>query len=98
MIVTRAAHQPDSETMQTELPGFRPEFSHLVTLARAEHPAGFHVMDTGPALEAQGLTPLHSFVGPHQRIWSLVLVWFFCPVIDDPGGVAARSPGRALTA
>lgn len=57
MIVTRAAHQPDSETMQSELPGFRPEFSHLVTLARAEHPAGFHVMDTGPALEAQGLPP-----------------------------------------
>ena len=43
-------------------------------------------------------TPLHSFIGPHQRIWSLVLVWLSCPVTDDPGGVAARSPGRALTA
>ena len=33
--------------------------------------------------------PLHSLVGPHQRIWSLALVWLSCPVIDDPGGVAA---------
>ena len=31
-------------------------------------------------------------------VWSLVLVWLICPVIDDPGGVAARSPGCALTA
>lgn len=42
--------------------------------------------------------PLHLLVGPHQRIWSLALVWLSCPVIDDPGGVAARGPGRALTA
>lgn len=50
-----------------------------------------------PGIEASGGAPI--FIdGPRTGVWSLVLVWLVCPVSDDPGGVAARNPGRALTA
>src|SRR5699024_3472054 len=52
---------------------------------------------TSVRYEYRGL-PVTLIRGSPPGIWSLALVWLPCPVVDDPGGVAARCPGRAPAA
>src|SRR5699024_149362 len=47
---------------------------------------------------ASSASPVTLIRGSPPGIWSLALVWLPRPVVDDPGGVAARCPGRTLTA
>lgn len=66
-----AARAPFAALRHTPLPGLDPQWSRLVTARTDDGDRGFHVLDTGPALQADGITPTGTIVALHGNpTWS----------------------------
>ena len=66
-----AARSPFTALRHTPLPGLDPQWSHLVTARADDGDRGFHVLDTGPALQANGITPTGTILALHGNpTWS----------------------------
>ncbi|MBB3666954.1 alpha/beta fold hydrolase [Garicola koreensis] len=70
-IPAAAARSPFAALRHTPLPGLDPEWSQLVSARTDDGDRGFHVLDTGPALQARGITPTGTILALHGNpTWS----------------------------
>jgi olefin beta-lactone synthetase len=74
----RGARLPAKALTKTPLPGMDPRWSRLVTAESSDGPHTFHVLDTGPVLEARGMTPTGTILALHGNptwsyLWRAVL-------------------------
>ncbi|WP_426517981.1 alpha/beta fold hydrolase [Diaminobutyricibacter sp. McL0618] len=70
------------------LPGLDGDFSRIVTAAGAE----WHLLDTGPALDAAGITPVGTLLCVHGNpTWS----YLWRSLVAEAAAVARADPGRA---
>ncbi len=69
--IPAAAAQLPHEAVGAPLDGLDPAWSRLVTVDTLDGPRTFHVLDTGPALRAEGTTPVGTLVAAHGNpTWS----------------------------
>lgn len=64
-IPANAARRPFDVLTNTPLPGVDPQWSHLVQARSSDGPHTFHVLDTGPQLQARGITPTGTILALH---------------------------------
>ncbi|WP_150462466.1 alpha/beta fold hydrolase [Nesterenkonia ebinurensis] len=65
------ARLPHHALTETPLPGLDPGWSQLVTAKSADGPRTFHVLDTGPVLQARGIQPTGTILAVHGNpTWS----------------------------
>lgn len=70
-IPAAAARAPFQTLRHTPLPGLDPQWSRLVTARTDDGERGFHVLDTGPALQARGVRPTGTILAVHGNpTWS----------------------------
>lgn len=70
-IPAAAARAPFDTLRHTPLPGLDPQWSRLVTARTDDGERGFHVLDTGPVLEARGIRPTGTILAVHGNpTWS----------------------------
>lgn len=77
-IPAQGARLPSEILTKTPLPGLDPQWSRLVTAESSDGSHTFHVLDTGPLLEAKGITPTGTIVAVHGNptwsyLWRAVL-------------------------
>lgn len=77
-IPANGARLPAEVLTKTPLPGIQTQWSRLVTAESSDGPHAFHVLDTGPALQAQGITPTGTILAVHGNptwsyLWRAVL-------------------------
>ena len=69
--IPATAAQLPHEAVGAPLDGLDPAWSRLVTVDTLDGPRTFHVLDTGPALQAAGGTPIGTIVAAHGNpTWS----------------------------
>ncbi|MGJ9371592.1 alpha/beta fold hydrolase [Nesterenkonia sp. CF4.4] len=73
------ARLPSDRAPGTDFPGLDPAWSRLVTAKTADGARTFHVLDTGPALAARGITPTGTILAVHGNptwsyLWREVIV------------------------
>ena len=69
--IPATAAQLPHEAVGAPLDGLDPAWSRLVTVDTLDGPRTFHVLDTGPALQAAGGTPVGTIVAAHGNpTWS----------------------------
>ncbi|MBO0596042.1 alpha/beta fold hydrolase [Nesterenkonia sp. E16_7] len=70
-IPAAGARLPTEHAPGTSFPGLDPAWSRLVTAKTEDGPRSFHVLDTGPLLEARGITPTGTILAVHGNpTWS----------------------------
>ncbi|WP_328821731.1 alpha/beta fold hydrolase [Nesterenkonia haasae] len=70
-IPANGARLPADVLTKTPLPGVEAQWSRLVRAESSDGPHTFHVLDSGPALAAQGITPTGTILAVHGNpTWS----------------------------